>query len=69
MGLDSWVAPRATLACKEKATFAIDAISNELPKRSTIPYEFLELAILELQESFDNSRSAVQQRNKIIAEL
>ena len=69
MGLDSWVAPHATLTRKEKATLAIDAISNELPEWSTIPYEFLELAVLELQESTDNACAAVQQRNKTIAEL
>jgi hypothetical protein len=68
-GLDSWVSLRADLSLHDKATVAIDAITNELPERSALPFEFFELAVLALQKSTDDARAAVQQRNKTIDEL
>ena len=67
--LDSWAALRTDLSPHDKATVAIDAITNELPERSALPFEFFELAVLALQKSTDDARAAVQQRNKIIDEL
>ena len=68
-GLDSCVAPRPGLSPHDKATLAIDAIDNKLPNRSTLPFEFFELAVIALQKSTDDARTAVQQRNKTIDEL
>ena len=68
-GLDSWVGLQTDLPPHDKATVAIDAITNELPERSALPFEFFELAILALQKSTDDARAAVQQRNKTINEL
>ena len=47
-GLDSCVAPRPGLSPHDKATLAIDAIDNELPDRSMLPFEFFELAVIAL---------------------
>ncbi|KAF8638351.1 hypothetical protein AX14_010201 [Amanita brunnescens Koide BX004] len=63
------VAPSPVLSSHDKATLAIDAIENELPNRSTLPFEFLELAVIALQKSTDDARAAVRQRNKTINEL
>ena len=68
-GPDSWVTLRTDLSPHDKATVAIDAITNELPERSALPFEFFELAVLALQKSTDDARAAVQQRNKTIDEL
>ena len=68
-GLDSWVALRTDLSPCDKATLAIDAITNKLPERSALPFEFFELAVLALQKSTDDARAAVQQHNKTIDEL
>jgi hypothetical protein len=68
-GLDSCVAPRPGLSPHDKATLAIDAIDNELPDRSMLPFEFFELAVIALQKSTDDARAAVRQRNKTIDEL
>ena len=39
-GLDSWDGLRTDLSSHDKATVAIDAITNELPERSTLPFFF-----------------------------
>ncbi|KAF8668530.1 hypothetical protein AX14_006149 [Amanita brunnescens Koide BX004] len=63
------VASWPDLSPHDKATLAIDAIDNELPDRSTLPFEFLELAVIALQKSTDDARAAVRQHNKTIDEL
>ena len=57
------------LSPHDKATVAIDAITNELPEWSALPFEFFELAVLALQKSTDDAHTAVLQHNKTIDEL